>query len=522
MKAAKAKIIVKLRIIIQIFFVLFFFYLLISAGNAKDISSKFPAFFFLIDPIILLFNFIATLKITPILLFALIPVALSFIFGRFFCGWVCPFGTINHFFSWIFFKKKRKSRELISRSPRKKLLNLKYLLLIVLLFSAIMNSHLIGWLDPFSLFTRTSAAIITPSVNYSIGYSLKEGAKDEGLIPVIIKPAYKFARKNVLKDRQRYSSQAMILGLILFLILLANLYQHRFFCNYLCPLGALYGLIAKLGLHKLKVTRGCDACNQCSNNCTYNGSPFKDYSKSECMVCYNCVEDCPNDSINTNFVNPSVKKNRTALNLGRRKVTGAIISGLFLGTFPKLASVSNSKIRRFTRPPGSIDEKEFLERCIRCGQCIQVCPTNFIQPALFQSGLEGLWTPILNCQTGYCDFECNKCTQICPTSAIEKLTLEEKKKFKIGTAVIDKNRCYTYADGYDCAVCEEHCPVAEKAIKYRKVKLWNFEGKFVEVKQIYVVFDLCIGCGICENVCPRTDAPGIILTSEEEGRRMGF
>lgn len=149
---------------------------------------------------------------------------------------------------------------------------------------------------------------------------------------------------------------------------------------------------------------------------------------------------------------------------------------------------------------------------------MQICPTNFIQPALFQAGMDGLWTPILNARTGYCEFSCNKCTQVCPTKAIQPLTVEEKKKFKMGTAVVDRSRCYTYADGYNCAVCEEHCPVPDKAIRFREVPTWNFEGKLVNVKQIYVVPDLCTGCGICENVCPRTDAPGIVMSAEEEQR----
>ena len=153
---------------------------------------------------------------------------------------------------------------------------------------------------------------------------------------------------------------------------------------------------------------------------------------------------------------------------------------------------------------------------------MQACPTNAIQPAVLQAGLDGLWTPVIVPISGYCEYECYRCTRVCPTHAIASLTLEEKKQFKIGTAVINRGTCYTYADGYNCAVCEEHCPVPDKAIKFREVEVYNFRGKLKKVKQIYVVPDLCIGCGICENVCPRTDAAAIAVGAEEEQRENTF
>jgi MauM/NapG family ferredoxin protein len=276
-------------------------------------------------------------------------------------------------------------------------------------------------------------------------------------------------------------------------------------------------LISRVGLFNLKATKKCISCDACANNCTYDGSPYKDYLKSECLVCYNCVTDCPVDAINNTFELPK-KENRTTIDLGRRKLVGSVVSGVFFASLPKIAIPARSKIHPFLRPPGSVNEKDFLKKCIRCGECIQVCPTNFIQPALFETGFDGIWTPIQNAQSGYCEFTCNKCTLVCPTNALETLTVEQKKEFKMGTAVVDRNRCYTYADGYNCAVCEEHCPVPDKAIRFREVDTWNFEGRLVKVKQIYVVPDLCTGCGICEHVCPRSDAPGIIMSAEEEQR----
>ena len=501
----------KIRIASQISFTFLFFYLLIQAGRSASQSFQFNDYFFYFDPLILLLNLIATFKINSLFLLSLIPIFLTFIFGRFFCGWVCPMGAIQQFFSYIF----RKSNQ--EKQADKKMLKLKYVILIMVIVFALMGTHIGGWLDPFSLLTRSFVTVIAPSGNHAIEQSLKSGAKDTGVISKRLKPLYQFSRKNILTNRQRVYVQSLIIGIIFFVIIFLNLYKRRFFCNYLCPLGALYGLLAKFSLLNLKIGKTCEACNVCAKNCTYNGSPFQDYLKSECMVCFNCIADCPHDEIQVKFAFPG-KTNREAIHLGRRKILGSVISGFFIASFPRIAPHSTTKIHRFTRPPGSVSEKEFLEKCIRCGECMQVCPTNFIQPALFETGFEGIWTPILNAQTGYCEYECTKCTQVCPTNTIMELSHEEKKKFKIGTAVIDRNRCYTYADGYNCAVCEEHCPVPEKAIRFREVDVWNFRGEQVKVKQIYVIPDLCIGCGICEYVCPRSDAPGILNSAEEEQR----
>jgi len=516
MTGKSGKNIQRARILFQVIFVFLFFFLLLSAGKSSAESFTYTDTFFYLDPLLFLINLIATQKIITVFLLSLIPLALTLVFGRFFCGWVCPFGAIHQFFSWLF-KKGKKKKETVD----KRWLKAKYVVLILVITLAVMGVQVGGWLDPFSLLTRSASLVINPAVNYSLDQALKSGANDTGIISKGIKPVYNLSRKHILTHKQRGYAQSVFVGLIFFFLLFLNLYKRRFFCNYLCPLGALYGLVSKFGLLNLKTNSNCTSCRACAKNCTYNGSPFEDYLKSECLVCFNCVTDCSFAAIDVRLALP-VKENRTAIDLGRRRIIGSVASGVFLAALPRISVNVRSKVHPFVRPPGSVAEKDFLEKCVRCGQCMQVCPTNFIQPALFEAGVDGLWTPVVNARAGYCEYECRKCTQVCPTKAIERLTLEQKQAFKMGTAVVDKNRCYTYADGYDCAVCEEHCPVPDKAIRFRDVQTWNLEGKQVMVKQIYVVPELCIGCGICENVCPRLDAPGIVNTAEEEQRQSRY
>jgi ferredoxin len=106
---------------------------------------------------------------------------------------------------------------------------------------------------------------------------------------------------------------------------------------------------------------------------------------------------------------------------------------------------------------------------------MRICPTNVIQPAGIDGGLENLWTPVLNNRIGSsgCQLNCVACGQVCPTSAIRPITLSEKLgtgafaeagPIKLGTAFFDRDRCLPWAMDKPCIVCEENCPVSPKAI----------------------------------------------------------
>ena len=110
---------------------------------------------------------------------------------------------------------------------------------------------------------------------------------------------------------------------------------------------------------------------------------------------------------------------------------------------------------------------------------------------------------------GYCEYNCNLCGQVCPTGAIPRLSVEKKKKAIIGRAVLDRNHCLPFERKMNCMVCEEHCPIPEKAIRFEEVVDTDFTGNGVTLKRPYVVDELCNGCGICEYVCPIEEKAGI-------------
>jgi ferredoxin len=213
------------------------------------------------------------------------------------------------------------------------------------------------------------------------------------------------------------------------------------------------------------------------------------------------------------------------VDISRRKVTASIAAGLvMLPVFRSGDAFEVNANERLVRPPGSMSETDFLARCIRCGQCMRVCPNNALHPTLLESGLEGMWSPILIARIGYCEPTCTLCGQVCPTGAIQELHLKEKvgsddiPSNRIGTAFIDHGRCLPWSMATQCIVCEEWCPTPVKAVYLRDVTVYGRDGKAVEVKQPYVDPALCTGCGACEFACPVADRAAIYITAVGESR----
>jgi ferredoxin len=194
---------------------------------------------------------------------------------------------------------------------------------------------------------------------------------------------------------------------------------------------------------------------------------------------------------------------------------GFLIARLFRFRDPALQA-------RLLRPPGVRIETEFLKKCVRCGECMKVCLRSALYPAFSQAGIEGLYTPVLMPRLGYCEYNCTLCGQVCPTGAIPDLSPEQKKLEVIGKAVFDKNHCIPFAKRMDCIVCEEHCPIPQKAIRVENVAMTTFSGQQVKVRLPYVVDELCNGCGICENVCPLEGKSGIeVFAIKDKAPLMG-
>ncbi len=229
-----------------------------------------------------------------------------------------------------------------------------------------------------------------------------------------------------------------------------------------------------------------------------------------------CTGYCPDERVK--FGLRTGADRYAAVNLQRRGVLTAMASGVVLAPTVKIGPVTHEQNPYLIRPPGAVAEEEFLQRCVRCAECMKVCIGQTLQPALLEAGPVGLWTPLVVPRIGYCEYNCTLCGQVCPTGAIAPLKLAEKQKNVIGLAVIKKDRCLPFAKGIECLVCEEHCPTGEKAIVMDEKDVL-VDGKMRRLKFPRVIDKLCIGCGICETKCPVEGASAIRVINEGESRR---
>jgi ferredoxin len=179
-------------------------------------------------------------------------------------------------------------------------------------------------------------------------------------------------------------------------------------------------------------------------------------------------------------------------------------------TSAKLARDSQIKLssEKLIRPPNALPEQEFLARCARCGECMKVCPTGGLQPAIAEAGLEGFWSPVFVPKIGECTEKCNLCSQVCPTSAIQSFEIGEKPRIFLGTAVIDRSQCIVWKSGRGCLLCDEVC-------SYNAVYTKVVNG----VRSPFVDETKCVGCGICENNCPIHPVSAIKVYSFGDKRR---
>lgn len=497
------------RRMVQLGFLLLFLYPLLVAIYQRETFRAAPSFASWLlpwDPL-LLTGHLARRDWTALVVGApLLLIGLTLLLGRFFCGWVCPIGTVLDLVRPLAFWRKRKTSSASHSRPRlfpaTANSRLRYYILIAVVVSGLFSLQLMGIFDPLVIFHRTSTALAG------------------NILSLRLPPLRAFFS---------------LISLIFLGIIVLELWQPRFWCRNLCPLGALLSLFSRFSLLNRRVSDACTRCGECRRACVMNAIPRKephDTQYAHCTFCLECESACPKAGITFAFgalagkrweriahrqiangesairrisestnqqIPPSpahaarpqvsgvyvANGERFGIRLTRREVFGGIAAGVAGVALVPAARASGS--RGVLRPPGALPEEWFIRTCILCQECVRVCPTGGLKPTTFEAGLAAIGTPQLVPAVGACtrNPSClGLCAQVCPVGAIQPIAPE---LVKIGRAVVDHPLCLAWDQQVKCLVCVEACLV-------EAAQMYN--GRIIVDPQ------RCTGCGRCENACP--------------------
>ncbi len=457
---------------------------------------------------------------------ALLLILFTIIFGRFFCGWICPLGCTIDAADKLTAPADNSKNKAAAKSLQFK--SYKYIILAGSIILAIFGIQVAGIIDPLSLSIRSYGTVLYSYFDSGSKLFFDKLYYIPG-VNIISEPVYTFIRKYIIDINPTQYYHHFAIFILLFAIIMISIFSRRFWCRSICPLGALYALTSAIAPFRRTVDAAkCTSCLQCVRQCRMgaiydNGASTRD---GECIKCFECLKSCKFDAVKFRFSSPlkkeqltSGKENETSEGplFTRKKIIGSLITTAVAVPMLKRKPGYAYDHSDLIRPPGALAEEDFLNTCVRCGQCMKVCPTNALHPLLFEYGLHPAFSPRLIPRIGYCEKNCNQCSQVCPSGAIKKILKPDKDKIIIGTAVIIKDLCLPWSEQKECLVCEEMCPTAKKAIIFKNENQVNKQGKIVSVKLPVVLEDVCIGCGICENKCPipgsaaiRVRAPKVI------------
>ncbi len=447
--------------------------------------------FLIIDPLVSLSTAIASRSWVGSLVSAAAILIVCVLIPRGFCGYLCPLGTTIDLFDWAI-----AGRTKMFRVPDDGWwVHIKYYLLAGTLVAAVCGVLVSGFFSAIPVITRAMLFLVEPLQNGATrGWHLNPSFGVGHIVSI----------------------------LMFFAVLCLGFFRPRFWCKYVCPSGATFSLGNLFRITERKVESSCINCNKCVEICPFDAiKPDFTTRTTDCTMCQSCGGVCPTHAIKFverwNIVELKIENDpptrETAL--GRRGFlslaaggTAAAVGGIGIAGATKAfgARLDDPNAYRPVRPPGSVPEKEFLEMCIRCGECFKACPNNVLQPEGFQQGLEGLWTPMVKADWAGCESSCNACGQVCPTGAIRPLPIEEKKVARMGLAIVNESTCLPFAGVQACDLCVQECDAAGyHAIEYTQVGT-DVDANGIPIEGTgylapVVLEDQCVGCGLCQTRC---------------------
>ncbi|MBR4839768.1 MAG: 4Fe-4S binding protein [Paludibacteraceae bacterium] len=420
---------------------------------------------------------------------------LTLLFGRVYCSIICPLGIFQDIVSWIHGLSKR-GRFRFSFTPAKSWLRYTMLGVTLLLFVLGLQTW-VGIIDPYAAYGRMVATFVSPLYRWANNFLADWAEKMDSYaiysVDVWIKGGATF----------------VIALLTLVVLAILSWKSGRAYCNTICPVGTILGLLSKHSLFVPVIDKekciGCGLCpRRCKSSCINPAERKIDYSR--CVVCMDCMEVCKGKAISYRRrpTKATSSEKSGEVDMGRRSMLTA--SALFIASSSVkaakkhvdggLAYIEDKQIpNRQTPivPPGALSINNLALRCTACQLCISACPSQVLRPS---SDLSRLMKPESSYERGYCRPECTRCSSVCPTGAIQPITKEEKSSIQVGHAVFIKNNCIAFTKGVLCGNCARHCPTGAITMVPSDPK----DESSIKIPAIDE--ERCIGCGACENLCP--------------------
>ena len=468
----------------------------------------------------------------------LFVVTLTLLMGRIYCSIICPLGVMQDFIAWL-----RRKKNKYNFSPA--LNTLRFSVLVIACASLALGIAWVGGLIfPYSTYGR--------------------------IISTVFAPLYKLANNGLAAISEHYGSYAfyevevwfksitafVVALLTLGIIAVLAWKNGRTWCNTICPVGTLLGLISKQSFLKINIdAEKCKNCRKCERNCKAAcidlNTHTVDYSR--CVVCGNCLEECKFDALKFSSLSPTLSKgegerpqrftppsegtgeaadtSRRAVLTGVALLAGTAIAKAQAKVEPKttdggLADIIKKKKPRREKlitPPGSLSIRNLRSHCTACQLCIDACPNDVLRPS---SSLDRFMQPEVSFEKGYCRPECNRCSQVCPTSAIQPVTVEQRTAIQVGHAVWTRELCVPVKDEKPCGLCARKCPaqaiqmVPLQAGVHQDGRRWrDADGQEIPREKLLLIpvvnEETCIGCGACENLCPSSPISAIYVEGHE-------